>query len=111
MNEWRYKELQQLGNIDFRFAEKGEAIHAVSRLSNSMQLLPKNILRGHYYFNHYNSELIEEYLPYLRPDNLLLAVSAKGLEVKRRSGSLLRPLVFSHYSEVGVSRPRSWRLV
>jgi insulysin len=84
INQWRYQEQQQLGEIDFRFAEKGEPIHTVSRLANNLQHYePEDVLRGGYLFADYNERLINRYLNYLKPDNVVWVVTGKDVETNR----------------------------
>ncbi|WP_390617862.1 insulinase family protein [Maricurvus nonylphenolicus] len=107
INEWRYKEQQQLGNIDFRFAEKGEPIHTVSSLASSLQrYAPEDVLQGGYLFADYDERLISRYLNYLRPDNAVWVVTAKSVETNRISPMYQTPYRVEGLRDERVSLPK-----
>lgn len=107
INEWRYKEQQQLGNIDFRFTEKGEPIHTVSSLaSNLHRYAPEDVLQGGYLFADYDERLISRYLNYLRPDNAVWVVTAKSVETNRVSPMYQTPYRVEGLRDERVSLPK-----
>jgi secreted Zn-dependent insulinase-like peptidase len=86
IEKWRFEEQQNLAEIAFRFAEKGEAIHTVSQLSNQMhRYRARDIIRGRYAFDEFDGRLIRRYLKYLKPDNFLWMVTAPDVETNRVS--------------------------
>lgn len=81
VEDWRFEEQGQLGEIDFRFREKGEAIHTVSRLSNALHYYaPEDVLRGPYLYQRFDQKLIEDFLSYLRPDNVLVSLNSPSVK-------------------------------
>lgn len=86
LDEWRYDELKQLADMRFRFLEKEPPAATVSRLAADMKTYAvEDILRAGYIFQDYHEEHIEQALAYLQPDNLLLILSAPGIEPYRVS--------------------------
>lgn len=86
LSSWRYSELQQLADLNFRFREKSAPIQTVSALSEAMDIYaPKDILRGDYLYMTYDERLIKKSLSYLSSDNLLLVLTAPDVEPYRVS--------------------------
>ena len=86
VEEWRFSEQTKLGDLAFRFREKGSPTGAVIALSNALQDYPvSEALRGPYLFRDYEPALIHEYLGYLRPDNVLLTLSHRDVQTDRES--------------------------
>ncbi len=81
VEQWRFDEQKSLSEMAFRFAEKGKAIHVVSRLSNQMHRYPiRDVIRGSYAFDEFDARLIRRYLKYLKPDNFLWVATAPSVE-------------------------------
>ncbi len=84
--KWVFDEQRKLSELGFLYAEKSDPIGLARSLSSGFQLLPaEELLRGHYLLDEFDPDLIQEYLSYMRPDNMLLAVMAKGLDTDRRT--------------------------
>ena len=89
---WRFKEQKQLAKIAFQFAEKSAPIHWVSRLSNQMHRYEvDDTIRGSYAFDHYDSELIQAFLGYLTPKNLLKVTTAPEVDVDKTTSFYQTP--------------------
>lgn len=83
---WRYNELQQLGDLEFRYLEKNAPMQAVSALAQSMATYdPKDMLRGHYLYSAYDERLIKKSLSYLNSTNVFLVLTAPEVEPFRVS--------------------------
>jgi secreted Zn-dependent insulinase-like peptidase len=83
---WRYNELQQLAELNFRFQEKSPPLQTVRALAELMKTYSvKNILRGSYMFGAYDERLIKKSLSYLSKDNVLLALTSPDIEPYRIS--------------------------
>ncbi len=94
LSSWRYSELQQLADLDFRFQEKNPPMQTVSALAEAMKTYtPKDILRGDYMYTAYDERLIKKSLSYLTSDNLLLALTAPDVEPYRVSMLYAAPFV------------------
>ncbi|WP_323816123.1 insulinase family protein [Cellvibrio sp. NN19] len=94
LSSWRYTELQELADLNFRFQEKVPPIQTVSALAQNMHIYsPKNILRGDYVYTAYDERLIKKNLAYLNSDNLLLVLTAPNVEPYRVSPFYAAPFV------------------
>ncbi|MDR7089885.1 insulinase family protein [Cellvibrio fibrivorans] len=94
LSPWRYSELQQLADLEFRFQEKRPPMQTVSALAESMKTYaPKDILRGDYVYTAYDERLIKKSLSYLTSDNLLLVLTAPDVEPYRVSPFYSAPFV------------------
>lgn len=79
--EWLFGEQRQLSDIAFQFQEEAEPIHYVQSLASSLHEYPStDVLRGPYVMENYDPVLINRFLGYLTPNNVLITVIAKGLE-------------------------------
>lgn len=89
---WRYTELQQIADMNFRFQEKRAPIQTVSELAQAMKTyLPQDILRGDYLYTGYDEKLIKKSLAYLNSDNLLLVLTAPDVQPYRVSSLYSAP--------------------
>lgn len=77
ISDWRFNELQQMGDIDFRFHEKAPAMDTAMELAQAMQDYPaQDLLSGQYSYTKFDEELLKRALGYLRKDNLLISLMA-----------------------------------
>ncbi len=82
---WRFDEEKQLSEISFRFREPSKPVYEVLRLANKLRQYPAaELLHGDYLYSRFDPELINNYLSYLRPDNLLLTLTAADLVTDQR---------------------------
>lgn len=82
----RYDEQSRLAEIQFRFKDNGNPIYEVSGLARNLHIYsPKNVLRGAYFMEHYDSGLIEEFVGYMQPSNAIITVAAKSLKTDKIS--------------------------
>ena len=94
LSSWRYAELQELADLEFRFQEKRAPIQTVSALAQAMKIYqPKDILRGDYVHSAYDERLIKKSLSHLTSDNLLLVLTAPDVEPYRVSPLYSVPFV------------------
>jgi len=83
---WTFEEQRKIAQTRFLYAEKAEPLGLVRRLANDLhELPPDELLRGHYLLEEFDPELVEEYLGYLTPDNMLMTITAPGLETDART--------------------------
>lgn len=86
LKEWRYQELQQMADINFRYQEKQPPMDTVRQLAPAMHVYrPEDTLLGDTVFKQYDEKLIRQSLAGLRPDNVLLAVIAPDASTARAS--------------------------
>lgn len=80
INRELFEEEKQLSAISFRFKEESEPIHLVSGLSQMMQHYPtEEVMIAEHVFENYDPELIEDFLSYLRPENLQLVLKSQAV--------------------------------
>jgi len=83
---WMFEEQRRLGQIRFRYAEKIEPIAYVRSLANDLHdFPPRELLRAHYVFDEFDPGLVAEYLDRLRPENVLVTLTTKGVETNART--------------------------
>ncbi len=81
LDAWRYEELQQMANIDFRFQEVRSPVETVRGLAYRLhRYTPENVLRGDYQYAGYDNKLLKQYLRYLSSDNVLVSLVAPTVE-------------------------------
>ena len=73
--EWRFKEQGIVSDLAFRFEEESDPLSTVYGMSPDLASYPpKDLLTYPYLMEEFDPELINEYLGYLRLDNVLLEV-------------------------------------
>lgn len=81
IQEWIFAEQRKLADIDFRFQEKSDSLSYVRGLAEALHDYPAaDVLRGPYALDNFDPDAIRHFLAELKPTNVLLTVSAKGLE-------------------------------
>lgn len=86
LKDWRYQELQQMADINFRFQEKSPPLDTVRNLAQAMHIYePLDTLRGPYLYSDYDEKLIRQSLGYLQVNNLLLSFSAPDVTTSHNS--------------------------
>ncbi|HQQ63964.1 MAG TPA: insulinase family protein [Pseudomonadales bacterium] len=86
VENWQYQEQKSLLELDFQYREKQEATEYVSELATAMHYYPSaDILRGPNLMEHFDPGVIREFLSGLRPDNVLLTISAPDIKGDRQS--------------------------
>jgi secreted Zn-dependent insulinase-like peptidase len=70
-----FDESKTMMNLDFRFAEKQEAIHYVSQLASEMQYYPvKDAVAQGYMLDKFKPDLYKQYLSYMNPKNVQVSL-------------------------------------
>ena len=81
-----FDEQAKLSEIGFKFKEKAPALSYVRSLSSTLHdFEPNEVLSAFYQLNDFKPELIEEYLSYLKPENVLVSVRAQKLETDKET--------------------------
>ena len=79
--EWIHNETATVADISFQFLSKRDPMDYTSTLACKMHdFPPEHFLSGSYKIYEYNAENINKCLSYLKPDNLIVMVSAKEFE-------------------------------
>ncbi|UTA46811.1 insulinase family protein [Simiduia sp. 21SJ11W-1] len=86
MAPWRFEELKQLAQINFRFQDVRNPTSLVQTLANAMHRYPaEEVLRAPYLYQEFDAGLLALYLKYLTPENVLTLVSDAGGEFTQRA--------------------------
>ncbi len=85
IDQWRFDELKNLGEIDFRFKERGDIMTEASHLAGKMHTIDSALLFGvDYRFGDFDEKLIKHLGGYLARDNVLRIVTAPEVAVTER---------------------------
>lgn len=77
ISEERFREMQQLAQIDFRFREQGEPVHEATSLSRQLRYYPaEDVLSAPWLLERYAPEQYRAILKRLTPDNVMVFVLA-----------------------------------
>ncbi len=86
IEQWRFEEEKQLGEIGFRFAEESQPGGLAQSLASRLHDYPMvDVLRGPYIMDQFDPERIRQMLSYLTPDRVYLQVVSQGLKVRKVS--------------------------
>lgn len=78
--EWIFKELQNIGNMDFRFAEENPQEEYASDLAANLNFYPaEHVIYGDYVYKTWDEQLINQLLGFFIPDNMRVDVVSKLL--------------------------------
>jgi len=81
-----FDEQAKLSEIGFKFREKIPALSYVRSLSSSLHdFEAKEVLAAHTKLTDFNPELIEEYLSYLTPNNMLVSLRGKNVTTDKQT--------------------------
>lgn len=77
---WRFEEQAIIAEMAFRFQEKSSATGLVYQLAPRIdEYPPEDLLVAPYLMEEFDSQVIEELLSYLRPDNVLVEISGPDI--------------------------------
>jgi insulysin len=86
ISEWRFTEMQQISELNYRFRDKPAAIDSVAELSQAMQEYPaQDVLWGDYAYTQFDEGLMKQALSYLHKDNMFLSLVAPEVEASTTS--------------------------
>ena len=78
---WLYREAATVATLGFRFREQMPSIATVQSLAPNLMKFPaKDLLIAPYLLENFDADLIDDYLGYLRPDNVLVTVAGPEVE-------------------------------
>ncbi|KAH9309723.1 hypothetical protein KI387_037634, partial [Taxus chinensis] len=79
--EWVFKELQDIGNLEFRFAEEQAQDDYASMLAENLLRYPEeHILYGEYAFEIWDPMLVEHTLSFFTPQNMRVDILTKSFD-------------------------------
>ncbi|XP_065881361.1 nardilysin-like [Euphorbia lathyris] len=78
--EWIFKELQDIGNMEFRFAEEQpQDDYAAELAENLLVYSTEHVIYGDYVFKIWDGEMIKHVLGFFKPENMRIDVVSKSL--------------------------------
>ncbi|KAL6967811.1 nardilysin [Sarracenia purpurea var. burkii] len=100
--EWIFKELQDIGNMEFRFAEEQPQDDYAAELAENLLIYPpEHIIYGDYAYKVWDEEMIKYVLGFFTPENMRVDVVSKSFTV--RQDSRCEPWFGSRYTEEDIS--------
>ncbi|XP_020276491.1 nardilysin-like isoform X4 [Asparagus officinalis] len=100
--EWIFKELQDIGNMEFRFAEEQPQDDYVAELSENLLFYSEDhIIYGEYAFEQWDPKLIESVLSFFTPDHMRIDILSKSFD-KKSQAIQYEPWFGSPYTEEDV---------
>ncbi|CAL9778048.1 unnamed protein product [Musa acuminata subsp. burmannicoides] len=101
--EWVFKELQDIGNMEFRFAEEQpQDDYAVDLAENMFFYSEKHIIYGEYAFEQWDPDLIQHVLSFFSPENMRIDILSKSFD-KQSEAIQYEPWFGSRYIEEDIS--------
>jgi len=92
LERWRFLEQSKLLDLGFRFQERVSPVGYAVEVARNLHLYPPaDVLVGPYRLDDPDAAVVERFVGYLKPENLLAVVVAPGLETDRRSPSFSTP--------------------
>ncbi|PON37676.1 S-ribosylhomocysteinase (LuxS) [Parasponia andersonii] len=99
--EWIFKELQDIGNMEFRFAEEQPQDDYAAELAENLLLYPaEHVIYGDYVYKTWDEDLIKYVLGFFRPENMRVDVVSKSFNSE---GCQFEPWFGSRYIEEDIS--------
>ncbi|XP_068634694.1 nardilysin-like [Aristolochia californica] len=109
--EWVFKELQDIGNMEFRFAEEqSQDDYAVELAENLLVYSVEDVIYGEYVFKVWDSELVEHVLGFFTPENMRVDLASKSFNLQLE-GVQSEPWFGTPYieDEISASVLKTWR--
>nr|XP_010921137.1 nardilysin-like isoform X2 [Elaeis guineensis] len=101
--EWIFKELQDIGNMEFRFAEEQPQDDYAAELAENLLLYSEeHIIFGEYVFELWDPELVEHVLSFFTPENMRIDILSKSFD-KHSEAIQYEPWFGSRYIEEDIS--------
>ncbi|XP_020576431.1 nardilysin-like [Phalaenopsis equestris] len=97
--EWIFKELQDIGNMEFRFVDEQPQDDYAAELAENLHFYSEeHIIYGDYAFEQWDPKLVEYILSYFSPKNMRINVLSKFFN-KELQGGLCEPWFGTSYVE------------
>ncbi|XP_027334300.1 nardilysin-like [Abrus precatorius] len=101
--EWIFKELQNIGNMDFRFAEEQPQDDYAAELAENMHFYPpEHVIYGDYVYKTWDEQLIKQVLGFFIPENMRVDVVSKLFP--KSEDFLYEPWFGSRYVEEDIAQ-------
>ncbi|KAL8549034.1 hypothetical protein ACS0TY_008056 [Phlomoides rotata] len=96
--EWIFKELQDIGNMEFRFAEEQPQDDYAAELSENLLVYPpEHVIYGDYAYEFWDEEMIKYLMDFFRPGNMRVDILTKSF--KKSHDIQQEPWFGSQYAE------------
>ncbi|KAL2925501.1 Nardilysin-like [Bienertia sinuspersici] len=108
--DWIFKELQDIGNMEFRFAEEQpQDDYAAELAANLLIYPPEHVIYGEYAYEEWDAEKIKFILNFFVPDNMRVDLLSKSFA--KSEDELCEPWFGARYTEedIAPSMMDSWR--
>lgn len=100
--EWIFRELQDIGNMDFRFAEEQPQDDYAAELAENLLLYPaEHVIYGDYVYKIWDEEMVKYLLGFFMPENMRIDVISKSF---MSQDSQYEPWFGSCYAEEDISQ-------
>ncbi|GJW35857.1 insulinase family protein [Tanacetum coccineum] len=100
--EWIYRELQDVANMDFTFAEEQPQDEYAADISANMLIYPpEHTIYGDYAYKVWDEEMIKHLLTFFTPDNMRTDILSKSFN--KSQDVQCEPWFGSHYIEENIS--------
>lgn len=92
IEEWRFAELQRLGEIAFRFQEKAPPLETVRNLAPNLHYYePADVIAGDYLLQEYDPGLIKHFAASLNPNNALIGLTEPRVKTEEAAPYFFTP--------------------
>ncbi|KAI4373362.1 hypothetical protein MLD38_011493 [Melastoma candidum] len=108
--EWIFKELQDIGNMEFRFAEEQSPDAYAAELAENLLIYPaEHVIYGDYAYKLWDEDMVRYLLTFFSPENMRIDIVSKSVD--RSKDFLQEPWFESSYVEDDVppSLLKLWR--
>ncbi|MFS7964629.1 putative insulysin [Helianthus anomalus] len=100
--EWIYRELQDIANMDFTFTEEQPQDEYAAELSANLLIYPpEHTIYGDYAYKEWDEEMIKHVLSFFTPDNMRTDILSKS--INKSQDVKCEPWFGSHYTEEDIS--------
>ncbi|XP_054818519.1 nardilysin-like isoform X3 [Prosopis cineraria] len=101
--EWIFKELQNIGNMEFRFAEEQPQDDYAAELAENLHFYPpEHVIYGDYVYKTWDEQLIKHVLGFFTPENMRVDVITKSFP--KSEDIQIEPWFGSHFTEKDIAQ-------
>ena len=105
VQQWLFAEQAQMADVQFRFMEKKEHFHYVSRLASDMHYYnERDLLRGAFMMSDFDADLIKTFLDQLQVENSLVKLVSKEVVTDKQSPWFHAPYSFRPVNQETLQR-------
>lgn len=86
IEQWRFDEIKNLGEVDFLFKERGDTVSEVSHLATKLHQIPvEQLFTVDYRFSEFDKDLIKHYVDALNRENVFRIVTAPEIKASAQT--------------------------